>query len=374
MAYKFDAAVIGAGVVGLACAVQFAKRGLQTVLLERESNIGKGISSRSSEVIHAGLYYAPGSLKARLCRKGAERLYSYCEHRSVPYRRIGKLVVAVDDAQVQSLEAIAIRARANGCNVSVLSGGEAVGLEPELRCQAAMFSPDTGIIDSHSLMISLLAEFESSGGIFARHASVGNGSIDPSGIFLKLDDAEKTWLWARHVVNAAGLDAPLVAARIEGFPPAYVPERSFVKGSYFFLSGKNPFSKLIYPIPDAGGLGVHLTIDLEGRARFGPDVECVEEPDYTVDMDKRRGFYEAIRRYWPNCKESRLGPGYAGVRPKLGRAGSFSDDFVIQSANQHGIAGLINLFGIESPGLTSCLAIADEVIARLELDELEDEE
>ncbi|PKO28420.1 MAG: FAD-dependent oxidoreductase [Betaproteobacteria bacterium HGW-Betaproteobacteria-5] len=374
MTYKVDAVVVGAGVVGLACAVRLARLGLQTVVLEKESRIGQGISSRSSEVIHAGLYYPLGSLKARLCRRGADMLYRYCERRSVTHRKVGKFVVAVEEGQIHALEVIASRARQNSCRVDLISGRQAVMLEPELRCAAALHSLDTGIIDSHGLMEALLGEFESAGGIFARCSALRSGHFESQGAVLELDDGESTRVTTRHVVNAAGIDAPLVAGMFEDFPDQYIPQRCFAKGTYFSLSGKSPFSRMIYPVPESGGLGVHLTIDLQGQARFGPDVEWVIVPEYNVAPSKRRQFYDAIRSYWPNCSEDRLNPGYAGVRPKLGTPASFADDFVIQSSETHGVAGLINLFGIESPGLTSCLAIADEVAARLGLNELKDEE
>lgn len=374
MVLRFDAAVVGAGVVGLACAAKLAKLGLQTVLLEKENRIGQGISSRSSEVIHAGLYYPKDSFKARLCRRGSGMLYDYCERRSVLHRRVGKLVVAIEGEQIASLESIAAQARENGCRVELISSHQALALEPELQCSAALLSPDTGIVDSHGLMEALLAEFELYGGVFARCSALGRGRIEAQGALLELDDGEQTRIVARHVVNAAGIDAPLVAASLEGYPEHLVPQRCFAKGSYFSLSGQNPFSRLIYPVPVSGGLGVHLTIDLQGQARFGPDVEWVDVPEYNVLLGKRRQFYEAIRRYWPSCEEERLNPGYAGVRPKLGSPQDFADDFLIQSEETHGVAGLINLFGIESPGLTSCLAIADEVVSRFGLAELKEEE
>lgn len=373
MTFSVDAVVIGAGVVGLACARRLAKAGLETVVLEKERGIGQGISSRNSEVIHAGLYYSPGSMKARLCRSGADRLYRYCEERGVGHRRVGKLVVATEPGQIGALEKIALRAQENGCVVSLMSAAEALHLEPALRCTAALHSPGTGIIDSHGLMTSLLADFEHSGGTLVLRSPVLQGRQEGNGIGLELADAENTQLLARYVVNAAGLDAPLVAASIDGVPKRNIPKRCFAKGSYFTLTGRNPFGRLIYPVPEAGGLGVHLTLDLQGQACFGPDVEWVEDPDYKVDEAKREPFVEAIQRYWPGCERHRLTAGYAGIRPKLGTLTAFAEDFVLQSPDIHGVPGLINLMGIESPGLTSCLAIADEVMARLGLDGLDEE-
>ncbi|MBK7674991.1 MAG: NAD(P)/FAD-dependent oxidoreductase [Candidatus Accumulibacter sp.] len=369
MSFSVDAVVIGAGVVGLACARRLTMAGLETVLLERERHFGQGISSRNSEVIHAGLYYRPGSLKAKLCRMGRERLYDYCKSRHVNHRRVGKWVVASSTGQLVALEQIASRAKANGCDeVSMIDGDYAASLEPELRCVAALSSPSTGIIDSHGLMTAFLGDFENAGGVLALCSSVESGEVGDNAIALNVHGDESSTISARFIINAAGLDAPMVAERIAGVPNHLIPRRCFAKGSYFTLSGKSPFQRLIYPVPESGGLGVHLTLDLQGQARFGPDVEWIETPDYTVDSGKTERFLQAIKTYWPRCDKSRLQPGYAGVRPKLGTPAKFADDFVIQSSENHGIGGLVNLFGIESPGLTSCLAIADEVISRMGID------
>ena len=369
MSFSVDAFVIGAGVVGLACARRLAMAGLETVVLERERHFGQGISSRNSEVIHAGLYYQPGSLKAKSCRTEWERLYDYCKSRHVNHQRVGKWVVASSTGQLAALEQIASRAKANGCDeVLMIDGDYATSLEPELRCVAALSSPSTGKFDSHGLMTALLGDLGNAGGVLALCSSVESGEIGSSAIALNVQGQESSTISARFVINAAGLDAPLIAERIAGFPDDLVPRSCFAKGSYFTLSGKSPFQRLIYPVPESGGLGVHLTLDLQGQARFGPDVEWIQVPDYTVDSAKTEIFFQAIKTYWPRCDKARLQPGYAGVRPKLGTPEEFADDFVIQSSETHGIGSLVNLFGIESPGLTSCLAIADEVVSRIGID------
>jgi L-2-hydroxyglutarate oxidase LhgO len=300
-------------------------------------------------------------------------LYQYCEERSVQQRRVGKLVVATDVEQIASLERIATLARENDCRIDLITGREAGVLEPELRCSAALFSPHTGSVDSHGLMEALLSDFESEGGVFARCSAVEMIRSSKGGWVLEVDDEERTNIKSRYLINSAGMDAPLVAGLISDYPREYLPQRCFAKGSYFSLTGNSPFSHLIYPVPVSGGLGVHLTVDLQGQARFGPDVEWIEDLNYNVGLEKRRHFYEAIRRYWPNCTEERLIPGYAGIRPKLGTPQAFAEDFVIQSEETHSMTGLVNLFGIESPGLTACLAIAEEVVARLGLDESKEE-
>lgn len=366
MTYEVDALVIGAGVVGLACARHLAAAGLDTIILESERQFGQGISSRNSEVIHAGLYYAPGSLKAKLCRQGMNMLYAYCGSRAVPCRKVGKWVVASNASQLDELDTIAARARQNGCDdISILDGGAAVKLESQLRCTAALESPSTGIVDSHALMMALLADFEREGGALAVCSQVTAGAVSGNAIGLCVNDDKDITIRANYVVNAAGLNAPLVAAVIDGISPDLVPKRCFAKGSYVTLTGSSPFSRLIYPIPETGGLGVHLTLDLHGQAKFGPNVEWIDQPEYSLDPQIASRFHAAIVSYWPTCNLSRLQPGYAGVRPKLGTRENFVDDFVIQSADTHGVAGLVNLFGIESPGLTSCMAIAQEVAARL---------
>jgi D-amino-acid oxidase len=368
MRYNVDAVVIGAGVIGLACARKLSAAGLETLVLERERQFGQGISSRNSEVVHAGLYYQPDSLKARLCRAGRDQLYDYCRSHGVAHQRLGKLVVASSENQVEALIRIADRARANGCNeVSLMDGAKARKLEPELSCAMALSSPQTGIIDSHALMLSLLGDVQKAGGILSVGSAVDSGEASNNCIVINTEGEEHCEITASYVVNSAGLDAPKVAAGLQGLSSTAIPPRCYAKGTYFTLTGKSPFQKLIYPVPESGGLGVHLSLDLQGQARFGPDVEWVEKPEYTVDPNKARHFFEAIKAYWPGCKLSRLQPGYVGIRPKIGTPDAFAEDFIIQSEAIHGVKGLINLYGMESPGLTACLAIADEVAKTLQI-------
>lgn len=375
MSYRVDAVVIGAGVVGLACARRLALAGLETIVLESEKALGQGISSRNSEVIHAGVYYRPGSLKAKLCRKGSDQLYDYCQTRKVSHQRVGKLIVATTNEQLVDLSKIRDNAAANGCdNLQFLDNETARSLEPALNCVGALLSPSTGIVDSHALMISLAGEIEANGGAIAYSSPVLAGEVTKDGVRLQLGDTEESVISAQFVINSAGLEAPVIAASLRGFPPPLVPPRCFAKGSYFSLAGQSPFSHLIYPVPERGGLGVHLTLDLAGQARFGPDVEWVDTLDYSVDARKAKLFLESIRQYWPGCSLDKLQPAYAGIRPKLGNCDRFSDDFEIQCERTHQIPGLVNLFGIESPGLTSCLAIADEVAARININYLNTKE
>ena len=370
------AAVIGAGIVGLACARALARRGIETLILERNAVIGGETSSRNSEVMHAGLYYPTASLKARLCVAGRRRLDAFCASHHVGQRRCGKLIVATSASQEGRLEALRAQGEANGVDdLRLLSAAEARAREPELVCHAALFSPSTGIIDSHGLMLALLADAEGDGASLALRSPLAGGSVGPAGIVLDSGGTDRLRLTAAIVVNAAGLWAPQVAAALAGFPAALIPPLFHAKGNYYALAGRAPFSHLIYPLPEAGGLGVHLTLDLGGQARFGPDVEWLPDPapgrvdarfDYRVDPARADAFYAEIRRYWPGLPDAALAPAYAGIRPKLaGRGAPVGGDFVIQGPAQHGIAGLVNLFGIESPGLTACLAIADRVVAEL---------
>lgn len=362
MTDRVDAVVIGAGVVGLACARRLAADGLETIVLEAGMHYGQGISSRNSEVIHAGLYYPTGSLKAALCRPGREALYEYCAARGVPHRQVGKWIVATNPSQLAALEGIGRRAVANGCHeVHFLDGVEARRIEPQLCAERVLVSPRTGIVDSHALMTSLLGDLEADGGALVLGAPVLGGDLQGDDILLHVGGAAPMDLAAGCVINSAGLEAPVVAAALAGFPESRVPSRCFAKGSYFTLAGPSPFSRLVYPVPEVGGLGAHLTLDLQGAARFGPDVQWVDEPEYAVDPGRVGYFHDAIRKYWPGCDVTRLTPGYAGVRPKLGTRDRFDDDFVIQGPATHGQRGLVNLFGIESPGLTACLAIAGHV-------------
>ncbi|MEB2319625.1 MAG: NAD(P)/FAD-dependent oxidoreductase [Pseudomonadota bacterium] len=365
-----DTVVIGAGVVGLAVAAELAARGFSPMVLEAEPAFGTGISSRNSEVIHAGIYYPAGSLKARLCVEGRELLYRYCESNGVGHRRCGKLIVAATAAEHEQLAAVGRAAAANGVDdLRWLEADEARALEPALACSAALLSPSTGIVDSHGLMLSLLARAEAGGGQLATGCRVTAIEARGGGIEVDVDSgSESMRLRASRVVNCAGLGAVELAAGVTGARPGPAPTLRLARGVYFSLSGaRAPFSHLIYPapIPGTGGLGVHLTLDLAGAARFGPDVEWIDEIDYRVDPRRAEGFYEAIRRYWPDLPDGTLAPAYAGIRPKLHGPGEPAADFLIQGAEAHGVDGLVNLLGIESPGLTSSLAIADFVADRL---------
>jgi L-2-hydroxyglutarate oxidase LhgO len=358
-----ECVVIGAGVVGLAIARELARTGHEVVVLEQETAIGTHTSSRNSEVIHAGIYYPPGSLMSRLCVLGREMLIDYCETRSVQYSLCGKLIVAVDENDLGSLEQIAARATQNGVpQLARLSGAETRGLEPALRCVAALHSAGTGIVDSHGLMLSLRGDAEAAGATIALGCRFLAARSAQGELAITVSAPEPMELGARILINSAGLFAPAIAATIEGMPRHLVPPSFFARGNYFVLSGASPFSRLVYPVPVPGGLGTHLTLDLAGQARFGPDVEWIDRLDYSVNEARLPRFVEAIRRYWPDLDQSRLGPGYAGIRPKIVAPGEPAQDFVIQGTKAHGIPGLVNLFGIESPGLTASLAIARVVL------------
>jgi len=364
---RVDAVVVGGGVVGLACARELALRGRETIVVEATDGIGNGTSSRNSEVIHAGLYDAPGSLKATLCVAGRRLLYPYCESRGVGHHRCGKLVVAASAAQVEALRAIEARAIANGVEgLRWLSGAEARALEPALNAEAALLSTVTGIIDSHSLMLAVLGDLERAGGTLVVRSPVEGATVTRDGIVLRVGGDDPSELLARTVVNSAGLFAQSLARRIDGLDAGTIPAERFAKGNYYALAGRSPFTRLIYPVPEPGGLGVHLTLDLAGQARFGPDVEWLAPgiaPD-AVDPSRGERFVTAIRRWWPGLPDAALAPAYSGVRPKLSAPGEAARDFVLQGPDAHRIAGLVNLYGIESPGLTASLAIAAEV-ARL---------
>ena len=368
MAEHVDCVVIGAGVVGLACARALALRGRDVIVLEQAEAIGTGTSSRHSEVIHAGIYYPPGSLKARMCVSGRRMMYRYMDERGIPYSRLGKLIVATSDDQVPALERLRATAAQNGVtNLEMLSAGEARGREPELACVAALWSPSTGVADSHSYMLGLQGDAEDRGAMVAFHAPVEYGRLSDEGITLEVGGDGAMTLQARLVVNSAGLHAQDLARRLEGFPEKRVPPSYYCKGNYYSLSGcRAPFSSLIYPAPEQAGLGVHLTLDLAGQARFGPDVEWIECIDYDVDPGRSDGFYAAVRKYWPGLPDGALQPGYAGIRPKVQAPGEPAADYVIQGPADHGVSGLVNLFAIESPGMTSSLAIADHVADMLE--------
>jgi L-2-hydroxyglutarate oxidase LhgO len=366
-----DALVIGAGVVGLAVGRALAQRGLETLVIERAEAIGTATSSRNSEVIHAGLYYPTGSLKAQLCVSGRELLYRFCESHGVAHRRCGKLLVANGQAQRARLRDIAAQAAANGVHdLQWLSGEEARRLEPALRADEALLSPSTGIVDSHGLMLALQGDLEHAGGAVALRSRVEaiRGGSTPHVVRVATDD-ETMELAAGVVVNAAGLWAVEVARTIERLPVDRLPTPRFAKGHYFSLSGRAPFSRLVYPMPEEGGLGVHLTLDLAGQARFGPDVEWLsatsaEALSYAVDPARAVDFERSVRHYWPQLPDQALQPAYAGIRPKI----DGGTDFVVEGPAAHGIPGLVNLFGIESPGLTACLALADRVVACLQQD------
>ncbi|MEI9429246.1 NAD(P)/FAD-dependent oxidoreductase [Mesorhizobium sp. Cs1299R1N3] len=363
-----DCVVAGAGVVGLAVAKALALSGREVVVIEKADAIGTVTSSRNSEVIHAGLHYAPGSLKARLCVEGRRLLYAYCAEHDIGHRRAGKLIVASEPGQADRLRAIEANAKRCGVDdLQLLTRGEAERLEPALTCASALLSPSTGIIDSHALMLSLRGDAEAAGASFAFLTCVAGAAIETDGIRIDTRDAngETFALEAGAFVNATGLDAQAVASRIEGFPRMLIPRQWLARGNYFALPGRSPFSRLIYPVPVEGGLGIHLTLDLAGNARFGPDVEWIDGVDYTVDPGRSAVFYEAIRRYWPDLAGDALQPAYAGIRPKLSGPGQASADFMIQGPADHGASQIVNLFGIESPGLTASLAIADHVVELL---------
>lgn len=357
---KTGAVVIGAGVVGLACARELASRGVETVIVERHETFGQETSSRNSEVIHAGLYYPAGTVKARFCVEGKRTLYAYCAERGIAHRRSGKLVVATQDAQVAYLEKLQCQAMANGVDdTQLLTADEARVMEPQLNCVAALHSPSTGIVDSHALMLSLLGDAEARGAAFSPHSTVRTIEAGAGTIRLNIDCGGETMLLdAERVINATGLSSVALARTFPGFPATLLPTAYLAKGNYYALAGRSPFSRLIYPVPEAGGLGVHLTIDLGGQARFGPDVEWIETIDYGVDPRRADRFYAEVRKYWPALPDDSLQPAYSGIRPKIAGPGEANADFVIQGPDEHGIAGLVNLFGIESPGLTACLAIA----------------
>jgi L-2-hydroxyglutarate oxidase LhgO len=361
---RVDTVVIGAGLMGLAAARALATSGREVVVLEAEDAVGTHTSSRNSEVIHAGIYYPHGSLKARACVEGRQRLYDYCVERGVPHQRCGKLIVASGATQLEELEGIRQRAHANGVtDVARVSADRAREMEPSLHCVAALHSPSTGIVDSHVLMLSYLGDAERAGAMLALKSTLERGVVRGSGIELHVEGAEP--ILAAEVVNSAGLRAPSVALSIEGFPPELAPPEYYAKGNYYTLSMRSPFSRLVYPVPEPGGLGVHVTLDLGGRARFGPDVEWVDRIDYSVDPSRADRFYAAIRRYWPDLPDGALEPGYAGVRPKISPQDAPAADFVVQGPRAHGVPGLVNLFGIESPGLTASLPLADAVLAEL---------
>ncbi|MBN1237888.1 MAG: NAD(P)/FAD-dependent oxidoreductase [Gammaproteobacteria bacterium] len=369
MSEAIDAVVIGAGVVGLAVGRALARSGREVVVLEKAAAIGTETSSRNSEVVHAGIYYTPGSLKAHLCVRGRELLYRYCDSKGIEFRRCGKLIVAVTSEQCVQLETLETTARANGVHdLRRIEGAELRRMEPELIGAAALLSPSTGILDSHAMMLALQGDLEDAGGHVALHAAVEAGRYAGRTVRLTVSgDGETTDLEAGVVVNAAGLYADRVARAIADVPDGGdVPPLHYAKGNYFTYQGRSPFSHLVYPLPEEGGLGIHATLDLAGRTRFGPDVEWSETVDYTLDATRADAFYAAVRRYWPRLEDGALAPAYVGVRPKLSGPGESPADFRVSRAGEPGGATIVHLFGIESPGLTSALALADHVLERID--------
>ncbi len=371
MSEHIDAIVIGAGVVGLAVARALSNLGKEVIILEADKAIGMGTSSRNSEVIHAGIYYPKDSLKAKLCVEGKEMLYTYCDSHGVPYKRLGKLIVATHENQIDALKAIEEKAKNNGVNdLTWLDQDAVIEREPNLNAVAALLSPSTGIIDTHAFMLALLGDSEDNGTMLALNSPVLGGKVSAEGISLEVGGDSPMTISADIVINSAGLSAVKLAQTISGVPSDKIPQDYFCKGNYFSLGCKAPFSHLIYPVPEKAGLGVHLTLDMGGQARFGPDVEWLEDGesiDYEVNPSRGNKFYAAIRSYWPGLKDGDLHADYSGVRPKIQAPGDEAKDFLIQGPEDHGILGFINLFGIESPGLTSSLAIAKEVVKRLKL-------
>lgn len=359
---KVDCIVIGAGVVGLAIARSLSLQGKEVLIIDKQAAFGMETSSRNSEVIHAGIYYPKDSLKAKLCIKGRDLLYQYCQERHISHKKCGKLIVACSDQDIETLTAIQQKAKANGVNnLSFLDRRQVLEKEPDLDVIGGLFSPSTGIIDSHNFMLSLLGDIENNGGIFVPRSEFTKGEITGDKFTLTICDTESGEAFkiqARSLINAGGLHASFLLKNLKGFPPQQIPKTYYAKGSYFSLSSKAPFNHLIYPVPETGGLGIHLTLDMGGHAKFGPNVEWVNDiSDYAVDEGLRDVFFENIRKYWPGIKKEALVPGYSGIRPKIMPEGQ-TGDFYIQPHKEHGIPNLINLFGIESPGLTASLAIA----------------
>jgi L-2-hydroxyglutarate oxidase LhgO len=361
---EVDCVVVGAGVVGLAVARAMALAGREVIILEAAEAIGTETSSRNSEVIHAGIYYPANSLMARFCVAGRRQLYAYCAEKGVPHVNCGKLIVATNAQEDAMLAGIKQRAETNGVEgMRVLTAPEAIALEPNLACTSALLSPSTGIVDSHGFMLALQGDAENAGAVSVFFSPVLGGRVAGQGVEIEVGGAEPMIVRCRLLINSAGLYAPMLASQIAGMPGDRVPASYYAKGNYFTLTGRSPFSRLIYPVPVPGGLGVHLTVDLGGQARFGPDVEWIDSLDYSVDPSRADSFYAAVRKYWPALQDGALQPGYAGIRPKIVPKGAPGQDFVVQGPQSHGVPGLINLFGIESPGLTASLAIADHVLA-----------
>lgn len=368
MSTDIDCIVLGAGVVGLAVARELAMAGREVLIVDQAESIGTATSSRNSEVIHAGLYYTPGSLKARSCVLGKELLYAYCNERGIAHQRIGKLIVAANEAEAQQLHVITQRAQqCDVTDLTLIDGKHARELEPELNCHSALVSPSTGIIDSHALMLALQGDAENHGAYCVFHTPFQRGRRLDNGTFeLEFGGEETQTLTATTVINATGLHAPGVARQISNTPHQQIPAARYCKGTYFTLSGRSPFSRLIYPVPNESGLGIHLTQDLGGQTKFGPDTEWIDAIDYQLDASRSDVFYSTIRQYWPALPDDALLPGYTGIRPKITDPGNPPADFLILGPRDHGIDGLVHLLGIESPGLTSCLALAQHVMAVLD--------
>ena len=359
---EVDCIVVGAGVVGLAVARALAMSGREVIILEAAEGIGTGTSSRNSEVIHGGIYYPANSLMARFCVAGRRMLYPFCAEKNVPHVNCGKLIVATNEREDSMLAGIKMRAEANGVEgMRVLTAAEAIAMEPNLQCTSALHSPATGIVDSHGFMVALQGDAENAGAVAVFHSPMLAARAQDRWIEVDVGGEEPMTLRCRLLVNSAGLDAPDLAGKIAGMPRDRVPTTYYAKGNYFTLAGRSPFSRLIYPVPVPGGLGVHLTIDLGGQARFGPDVEWIDSLDYTVDPSRSDSFYAAVRTYWPGLKDGALQPGYAGIRPKIVPKGAPAQDFVVMGPGEHGVSGLVHLLGIESPGLTSAIALAEYV-------------
>ncbi len=362
MSEQIDCAVIGAGVVGLAVARALALAGREVIVLEAEDAIGTHTSSRNSEVIHAGIYYPHGSKKAHLCVSGKQLLYDYCRRRAVPHAKVGKIIIAHDDTERSAVGSYIEKASANGVDdLRWLSKPELAKMEPAVNGVAGVISPSTGIIDSHALMLALQGDAENAGAIIVFKSPLASGNIAADGIVLEIGGTDPLSIRCNAVVNCAGLHAPRVARTIAGIPEQTIPTAYFAKAHYYTLSGKSPFNHLVYPVAHAASLGVHVTLDLGGQARFGPDIDWVDDVDYSFDHSRERLFYAAIRRYWPDLQDGQLQPGYTGIRPKICGPDEPAADFRIDGPDDHGVTGLINLYGIESPGLTSCLAIGDHV-------------
>lgn len=362
MTDKVDCIVIGAGVIGLAVARAMALAGREVIVLEAADAIGTETSSRNSEVIHAGIYYPEGSLKARLCVEGRDKMYAFCDSHGVSAKKTGKLVFAADESEIDGLKALQAHAGRNGVPLDWLDQSEALALEPNLSCAAALLSPETGIVDSHGFMLALQGDAEAHGAVLAFNSPVAGGQVAGEALTLNVGGTDATTLSASTIINCAGLGAQAISHGLAGLDPGTVPELHYAKGNYFYLSGKPPFSRLIYPLPGTASLGLHYTLDMAGQARFGPDVEWTDTPSYAVDPTRADVFYDVVRKYWPDLPDGALRPGYAGIRPKLQAPGEPARDFVIQGPKETGIPGYCALYGIESPGLTSSLAIADYVM------------